>query len=136
MTIGEKIAHLRIINRISQEQLAEKLGVSRQSVSKWEMDQSLPHIDKVLLICDMFSLSADELLHNDVVIHRDTAGVVASAGKDTGGARKNKYFGTDGFRGEANSDLTSEQAYKVGRFLDGTSHLPFRAAASPATVRA
>ena len=117
MTIGEKIAHLRIINRISQEQLAEKLGVSRQSVSKWEMDQSLPHIDKVLLICDMFSLSADELLHNDVVIHRDTAGVVASAGKDTGGARKNKYFGTDGFRGEANSDLTSEQAYKVGRFL-------------------
>ena len=87
MTIGEKIAHLRIINRISQEQLAEKLGVSRQSVSKWEMDQSLPHIDKVLLICDMFSLSADELLHNDVVIHRDTAGVVASAGKDTGGAR-------------------------------------------------
>lgn len=117
MTIGEKIAHLRIINRISQEQLAEKLGVSRQSVSKWEMDQSLPHIDKVLLICDMFSLSADELLHNDVVIHRDTAGIVASAGKDTGGARKNKYFGTDGFRGEANSDLTSEQAYKVGRFL-------------------
>lgn len=117
MTIGEKIAHLRIINRISQEQLAEKLGVSRQSVSKWEMDQSLPHIDKVLLICDMFSLSADELLHNDVVIPRDTAGVVASAGKDTGGARKNKYFGTDGFRGEANSDLTSEQAYKVGRFL-------------------
>lgn len=117
MTIGEKIAHLRIINRISQEQLAEKLGVSRQSVSKWEMDQSLPHIDKVLLICDMFSLSADELLHNDVVIHRDTAGVVASTGKDTGGARKNKYFGTDGFRGEANSDLTSEQAYKVGRFL-------------------
>lgn len=115
MTIGEKITHLRIANKISQEQLAEKLGVSRQSVSKWEMDQSLPHIDKVLLICELFSVSADELLHNDVVIHRDTSG--SSAFEDGGAPRGNKYFGTDGFRGEANVSLTSEQAYKVGRFL-------------------
>ena len=115
MTIGEKITHLRIANKISQEQLAEKLGVSRQSVSKWEMDQSLPHIDKVLLICELFSVSADELLHNDVVIHRDTS--VSSASEDGGAPRGNKYFGTDGFRGEANVSLTSEQAYKVGRFL-------------------
>lgn len=115
MTIGEKITHLRIANKISQEQLAEKLGVSRQSVSKWEMDQSLPHIDKVLLICELFSVSADELLHNDIVIHRDTSG--SSASEDAGAPRGNKYFGTDGFRGEANVSLTSEQAYKVGRFL-------------------
>ena len=115
MTIGEKITHLRIANKISQEQLAEKLGVSRQSVSKWEMDQSLPHIDKVLLICELFSVSADELLHNDIVIHRDTPG--SSASEDGGAPRGNKYFGTDGFRGEANVSLTSEQAYKVGRFL-------------------
>ncbi len=115
MTIGEKITHLRIANKISQEQLAEKLGVSRQSVSKWEMDQSLPHIDKVLLICELFSVSADELLHNDVVIHRDISG--SSASEDGGAPRGNKYFGTDGFRGEANVSLTSEQAYKVGRFL-------------------
>ncbi len=115
MTIGEKITHLRIANKISQEQLAEKLGVSRQSVSKWEMDQSLPHIDKVLLICELFSVSADELLHNEVVIHRDTSG--SSASEDGGAPRGNKYFGTDGFRGEANVSLTSEQAYKVGRFL-------------------
>ena len=115
MTIGEKITHLRIANKISQEQLAEKLGVSRQSVSKREMDQSLPHIDKVLLICELFSVSADELLHNDVVIHRDTSG--SSASEDGGAPRGNKYFGTDGFRGEANVSLTSEQAYKVGRFL-------------------
>ena len=115
MTIGEKITHLRIANKISQEQLAEKLGVSRQSVSKWEMDQSLPHIDKVLLICELFSVSADELLHNDVVIHRDTSG--SSASEDGGAPRGNKDCGTDGFRGEANVSLTSEQAYKVGRFL-------------------
>lgn len=119
MTIGEKITHLRIANKISQEQLAEKLGVSRQSVSKWEMDQSLPHIDKAMLICDLFSLSADELLRNDITIHRsaDGSGDDAPAASITPSTQKNKYFGTDGFRGEANVTLTSAHAYKVGRFL-------------------
>ena len=104
MTIGEKISALRTSMDISQEQLAEKISVSRQSVSKWEMDQALPQIDKVLLLCDLFGISADELLHDKISI--------ASKGK-----KKNKYFGTDGFRGEANTTLTSMQAYKVGRFL-------------------
>ena len=117
MTIGEKITHLRIANKISQEQLAEKLGVSRQSVSKWEMDQSLPHIDKVLLICELFSLSADELLHDDVVIHRGAAGSDSTDTPSRSLDGMNKYFGTDGFRGEANVTLTSAHAYKVGRFL-------------------
>ena len=49
MTIGEKITHLRMAKNISQEQLAEEISVSRQSVSKWEMDQALPQIDKVAL---------------------------------------------------------------------------------------
>ena len=105
MTIGEKIAQLRISANISQEQLAEKVSVSRQSVSKWEMNQALPQIDKVLLICELFGISTDELLHDKIGI------------KTANGEYKNKYFGTDGFRGEANNDLTSMQAYKVGRFL-------------------
>lgn len=107
MTIGEKIAQLREASGISQEQLAEKINVSRQSVSKWEMDQALPQIDKVLQLCELFGVSTDELLHEKMSI--------ASAVK--GEPRKNKYFGTDGFRGEANLGLTSMQAYKVGRFL-------------------
>lgn len=107
MTIGEKIAGLRIAAEISQEQLAEKISVSRQSVSKWEMDQALPQIDKVLMLCELFDVSADELLHDKITINR------AAPGKRI----PNKYFGTDGFRGEANINLTSMQAYKVGRFL-------------------
>ena len=107
MTIGEKIAKLRIAANISQEQLAEKISVSRQSVSKWEMDQALPQIDKVLQICELFDISADELL-------RDKVNISHKLGQKNG---KNKYFGTDGFRGEANLTLTSMQAYKVGRFL-------------------
>ncbi len=104
MTIGQKIAHLRIRADISQEQLAETLGVSRQSVSKWEMNQALPQIDKVLQIAELFNVSTDELLREKMEITAD---------KKT----RNKYFGTDGFRGEANIGLTSLHAYKVGRFL-------------------
>lgn len=106
MTLGEKIQFLRNKAHISQEQLAEKIEVSRQSVSKWEMDQALPQIDKVLQLCELFDISADELLKDKILIGEEGAesGVL-------------KYFGTDGFRGEANIGLTSIQAYKVGRFL-------------------
>ena len=107
MTIGEKITHLRNALGMSQEALADKLLVSRQAVSKWEMDQAQPQIDNVLQICELFNISTDELLHDEIEINR--------ASKDT--PIKNKYFGTDGFRGEANLNLTSMQAYKVGRFL-------------------
>ncbi len=103
MTIGEKITHLRTAANISQEQLAEKLDVSRQSVSKWEMDQALPQIDKVLQICELFDITSDQLLRDQLTLKNAKA--------------KNKYFGTDGFRGEANIGLTSMHAYKVGRFL-------------------
>ncbi len=105
MTIGQKILQLRSDANISQEQLAETLGVSRQSVSKWEMDQALPQIDKVLQLSELFSVSTDELLHDKIEIKKKSS------------KARNKYFGTDGFRGEANINLTSLQAYKVGRFL-------------------
>ncbi|MBQ7943768.1 MAG: phosphoglucosamine mutase [Lachnospiraceae bacterium] len=107
MTIGQKIIQLRNAADISQEQLAETLGVSRQSISKWEMDQALPQIDKVLQLAEIFSVSTDELLLDKIEINRTSANE----------PRVNKYFGTDGFRGEANVTLTSMQAYRVGRFL-------------------
>ncbi len=106
MTIGEKIARLRIERGLSQEQLAEKTEVSRQSVSKWEMGRALPQLDKLSKLCELFGVSADEFLSDK-----------PSAEAKDKAPRKNKYFGTDGFRGEANVGLTSMQAYKVGRFL-------------------
>ncbi len=105
MTIGQKITQMRIASDISQEQLSESLGVSRQSVSKWETDQALPQIDKVLQLAELFGVTVDELLRDNIEL------------KDTAKKTRNKYFGTDGFRGEANINLTSDQAYKVGRFL-------------------
>lgn len=105
MTIGQKITQLRASADISQEQLSETLGVSRQSVSKWETDQALPQIDKVLQLAELFNISTDELLRDKLELNAD------------GEKTHNKYFGTDGFRGEANINLTSMHAYKVGRFL-------------------
>ncbi len=105
MKIGDKIAKLRTLAGISQEQLAERIEVSRQSISKWEMNQALPQIDKVLLLCEIFNVTADELLHDKIKLPEKNK------------IKGNKYFGTDGFRGEANLTLTSLQAYRVGRFL-------------------
>ena len=107
MTIGEKIAQLRTDAGLSQEELAERIDVSRQSISKWEMNQATPQIDKVLVLCNLFNISADELLRDEIDLKRKNSKECAA----------NKYFGTDGFRGEANINLTSMHAYKIGRFL-------------------
>ena len=64
MSIGNRIQQFRINNGLTQEQLAEKLGVSRQSISKWEMEQSLPEIDKVVLLSKLFSVGTNEILRS------------------------------------------------------------------------
>ena len=112
MTIGEKIIHLRIVNNMSQEKLAALLNVSRQSISKWESGESLPQIENVLELSNLFKISTDELLNDNIVIHRGRK-IPVSIGEDI----KTKYFGTDGFRGEVNTTLTVDHAYKIGRFL-------------------
>lgn len=65
MTLSEKILHLRKQNGLSQEAFAEKLGVSRQSVSKWESGTAIPEIDKIVAMSEVFGVSTDELLKND-----------------------------------------------------------------------
>lgn len=62
MNLAEKIQQLRKRNNFSQEQLAEKLGVSRQSISKWESGQSVPEIDKIVQLSDFFEVTTDYLL--------------------------------------------------------------------------
>ena len=65
--IGEKIAELRRQNNMSQEELAEKLGISRQSVSKWESGQSLPDIEKLPVLSDLFHVSIDYLVKDNTL---------------------------------------------------------------------
>lgn len=67
MIFSEKIQVLRKQNGLSQEKLAEKLDVSRQAVSKWESGQSVPEIDKIVAISDMFNVSTDYLIKNIII---------------------------------------------------------------------
>lgn len=62
MELSEKILNLRKANNLTQEQLAEKAGVARQSVSKWESGQSLPELDKIVTLCEIFNVTTDYLL--------------------------------------------------------------------------
>lgn len=64
MSIGQKLSDLRKSKHLSQEEVADKLGVTRQTISKWETDQSTPDFDKIVPICELYGLSADELLGN------------------------------------------------------------------------
>lgn len=66
MIFGEKIALLRRQNGWSQEELAVKMSVSRQSVSKWESSQSIPDLEKILKLSSLFEVSTDYLLKDDV----------------------------------------------------------------------
>ena len=68
MTLGEKLKKLRANNGFTQEELAEKLYVTRTAISKWESDRGYPNIDSLKAISKFFSVSIDDLLSCDEVL--------------------------------------------------------------------
>ncbi len=66
MSLGENLQFLRKRNNMTQEQLAEALEVSRQSVSKWESDNTYPETDKLIQLADLFHYSLDDLMRKDI----------------------------------------------------------------------
>ena len=66
MTFGENLQFLRKRSGLTQEDLAEKMGVSRQSVSKWESNAAYPETDAIIRLCDLFACDMDTLLRGDV----------------------------------------------------------------------
>ncbi len=66
MTFGEKLQSLRRQSGLSQEQLASQLTVSRQAVSKWELDNSLPDTENIIQLSKLFNVSIDYLLDDDI----------------------------------------------------------------------
>lgn len=76
MSLAENLQYLRAREGVTQEQLAERLDVSRQSVSKWESSASYPEMDTLLKLCDMFQVDMDTLLRGSVEnsLSEDTAG--------------------------------------------------------------
>ena len=62
MTFGERLLEYRTHEGLSQEKLAEKVGVTRQTVSKWETNQSVPDFDKIIPLCEALGISTEELI--------------------------------------------------------------------------
>lgn len=87
--IGLKIKQKRKEYNLTQEEIADKLGVSRQTVSKWENDRSLPDIHSLLLFCEIFDTSLDELLREDSNINGN---MVAEMKKKLAIQKKLIYF--------------------------------------------
>lgn len=71
MKFDENLQKLRKEKGISQEQLAEQLGVTRQSVSKWESGNSYPEMDKIVAICNLFHCDMDVLINKDITEERE-----------------------------------------------------------------
>ena len=66
MSIGDKITFLRKESNMTQEQLADLLSVSRQSVSRWESNIAFPETDKLIQLCNIFKCSSDYLLKDEI----------------------------------------------------------------------
>ena len=67
MDLGKNIYELRVKNGYSQEQLAAKLNVSRQTIYKWESNIAVPRADNIMMIVHLFKISYDELFKGDII---------------------------------------------------------------------
>lgn len=83
MTFGEKLQSLRQRAGMSQDALAERLQVSRQAVSRWERDETMPETDKVVALADIFGVTTDYLLR--LQLEQTEAGGEAAAAPGTEG---------------------------------------------------
>lgn len=91
MKFEEKMMLLRKKSMLSQEQLAEKLDVTRQTVSKWELGQSKPDMDKLTAMSKLFNVSIDVLTNDDEIIDSDTSVKNEEKSKQGGSVVKRKY---------------------------------------------
>lgn len=82
MGIDKKIYELRKKAGLSQEELGDKLNVSRQTISKWETGQSTPEIDKVTAICDLFGITTDDFLRDKTGLQEDVIDLNQTNGVD------------------------------------------------------
>lgn len=73
MSLGEKIYKLRTEHGMSQEALAEKLQVSRQSISKWETDSAVPELGKIIMLSEIFGVTTDHLLKENADLPKSEA---------------------------------------------------------------
>jgi len=71
MSFGKNLQYLRKLKSMTQEDLAEKMAVSRQTISKWESNAAYPEMEKLFILADLFNISLDKLLREDLTKKRD-----------------------------------------------------------------
>ena len=80
MSLSDNLRALRKQKGYSQEQLAERLNVSRQAVSKWESDNGYPEMESLIILSDLFECTIDDLLKNDLTQHNPIRRIRALSG--------------------------------------------------------
>jgi len=88
MNIGDKILNYRKSKGYSQEDVANKLNVSRQTISKWETNQSTPDFDKIVPLCQLFGITTDELLMNKASSIKENKGEFINNDVSDGNGKK------------------------------------------------
>ena len=83
MSFRANLQYLRAQRNLTQERLAMLLGVSRQAISKWESEKAYPEMDKLLMICDLFGCTLDDLVLGDVSRPAASASAAGSSNVDS-----------------------------------------------------
>ena len=109
MRLSEKIMDLRKKSGWSQEELADRLGISRQSVSKWETGESVPDIDKIIRMSELWNVSTDYLLKEEEVLEE----VVAPEAEEKRNGDTYREFSGDFGRNDQDAQNTSERRRQV-----------------------
>lgn len=111
MNIGQNIYQYRIGKKMTQEQLADQVGVTRQAVSRWETGNSLPDLDMVKRLAQLFGVSTDELLGADSHICQSCGSVLADdqdRGTEESGGRSPSFCHHCRSQGDFTTDETME----------------------------
>lgn len=126
ITLGERLTQLRKAHNLSQEQLAEKLGVSRQAVSKWERDEAAPDTNNLIMLAKIYGVTIDELLNADLSEENININKQRQSGFKDDNAEGTFYYEDDEKRVKINFagievDVDEQQGktqVKVGKLID------------------
>ena len=72
MELGKQIREYRLLNHMSQDELSNRIYVSRQTISNWENDKSYPDVNSLLLLSEIFQISIDQLIKGDIQMMKET----------------------------------------------------------------
>ncbi|AKF92619.1 helix-turn-helix transcriptional regulator [Brevibacillus laterosporus] len=81
MSLGQQLKKFRELKSLSQEDIAQKIGVTRQAVYKWENDKSYPDIDNLILLSELYNVTLDELIKGNESFKKK---IIIADNKDTG----------------------------------------------------